>query len=102
MVIRSALHSPSIKAWVLPIVLILLIVGSAMAVVQQVFMYRQEFRALQQVRAERENLDVEWSRLLIEQQTFGATAQIGSRAVMTLRMYSPPPSQTVVLTTPTL
>ncbi|ONG38748.1 cell division protein FtsL [Alkanindiges hydrocarboniclasticus] len=102
MAIRSVLHSPALKTWVLPILLVLLIVGSALAVVQQVFMYRQEFRDLQEVRKARENLDVEWSRLLIEQQTFGATAQIGSRAVMTLRMYSPPPSQTVVLTTPTL
>jgi cell division protein FtsL len=102
MAIRAALHSPSLKTWVLPIFLMLFIVGSAMAVVQQVFLYRQEFRDLQEVRAAREDLDVEWGRLLIEQQTFGATAQIGSRAVMTLRMYSPPPSQTVVLTTPTL
>ncbi|TEU27934.1 cell division protein FtsL [Alkanindiges illinoisensis] len=100
--IRSVLHSPSLKTWCLPILLILLIVGSAIAVVQQVFMYRQEFRGLQEVREAREDLDVEWGRLLIEQQTFGATAQIGSRAVMTLRMYSPPPTQTVVLTTPTL
>ena len=35
--------------------------------------------------------------LLIEQQTFGATAQIGSRAVTQLRMFSPPASQTVVI-----
>lgn len=102
MALRSVLHSPALKAWFMPALLVLLIVGSAMAVVQQVFMYRQEFRDLQEVRAARENLDVEWGRLLIEQQTFGATAQIGSRAVMTLRMYSPPPSQTVVLATPTL
>lgn len=89
-----------LKRWGLQVLLVFLLVGSAMAVTYQVFLYRQEFRQLQQVRQERANLDIEWGRLLIEQQTFGATAQIGGRAVMSLRMYSPPPAQIVVLTTP--
>lgn len=97
-----ATNTFSIKQWVLPVLLIIAVVGTAMAVVQQVFLYRQEFRALQEGRQERDALDDEWGRLLIEQQTFGATAQIGTRAVVSLRMYSPPPSQTVVLTTPPL
>jgi hypothetical protein len=37
---------------------------------------------------------------LIEQQTFGATTQIGSRAVIYLHMYSPPANQTLTLTLP--
>lgn len=96
--IQTPFHA--IKAWLLPIALIILIVASALAVVYEVFLYRHEFKALQVVRQERAELDVEWGRLLIEQQTFGATAQIGGRAVMSLRMYSPPASQTVVLTNP--
>lgn len=94
------LDSGIAKTWGLPALLVLLVVGSALAVVYEVFLYRHEFRQLQVVRQERESLDEEWGRLLIEQQTFGATAQVGGRAVMSLRMYSPPPSQTVVLTTP--
>lgn len=90
----------SFKQWLLPVGLALLIVGSALSVVYEVFLYRHEFRELQKVRQEREALDAEWGRLLIEQQTFGATAQIGGRAVMSLRMYAPPPSQTVVVTAP--
>lgn len=93
-------QSDPVKQWALPALLILMIVGSALSVVYEVFLYRHEFRELQKVRQEREALDVEWGRLLIEQQTFGATAQIGGRAVMSLRMYAPPPSQTVVLSTP--
>ena len=50
---------------------------------------------------EREDINAEWGRLLIEQQTFGATAQIGTRAVTQLRMYSPPTAQTVVISLPT-
>lgn len=76
------------------------VIGSALSVAYQVFLYRESFQALQKANKERERLDVEWGKLLIEQQTFGATTQIGGRAVMTLRMYSPPPSQTVTLTLP--
>lgn len=90
------------KSFFLPVLLAVFLVGTAMAVAHQVFLYREEFKQLQDVRQQREKLDVEWGQLLIEQQTFGSTSQIGSRAVVSLRMYSPPPSQTVVLTTPSL
>lgn len=83
-----------------PILLLLGIVSSALGVTYQVYLHREAFNVLQQERRERERLDVEWSRLLIEQQTFGATTQIGGRAVMRLQMYSPPPSQTVTVNVP--
>ena len=66
----------------------------------QVFEYRQDYRKLSSYLRERDDLNAEWGRLLIEQQTFGATAQIGTRAVTQLRMYSPPVSQTVVISLP--
>lgn len=100
MLVASMKKLRSLKQWLLPAGLALLIVGSALAVVYEVFLHRHEFRELQKVRQEREALDAEWGRLLIEQQTFGATAQIGGRAVMSLRMYAPPPAQTVVVTAP--
>lgn len=76
------------------------ILASAMGVTYQVFLYRDTFQQLQQARKAREKLDIEWGRLLIEQQAFGATTQIGGRAVMTLRMYAPPATQTVILRSP--
>jgi cell division protein FtsL len=76
------------------------IVASALGVAYQVFLYRETFQVLQTEHKQREQLDVEWGRLLIEQQTFGATTQIGGRAVMALRMYSPPPDQTVIVAQP--
>lgn len=76
------------------------IVGSALGVAYQVFLHRQTFQLLQKATKQREALDVEWGRLLIEQQTFGATTQIGGRAVMSLRMYSPPAGQSVILSAP--
>ena len=81
-------------------VLLCAVLLSAIMVVLQVFAYRQDFRDLNANMRERENINAEWGRLLIEQQTFGATAQIGTRAVTQLRMYSPPASQTVVISLP--
>jgi cell division protein FtsL len=85
-------------------VYILLTVGvliSAFMVVYQVYLYRHDFREFNTHMREREDINAEWGRLLIEQQTFGATAQIGTRAVTQLRMYSPPTAQTVVISLPT-
>ncbi len=90
------------QRWILPLLLLAAIVGSALEVVHAVYLYREDFAVLQQLRRERERLDVEWSRLLIEQQTFGATTQIGGRAVMRLHMYSPPPGQTMTVNVPRL
>lgn len=78
-------------------VLLVAVMGSAFMVVHQVFQYRYDYRGFTKLIREKDNLNAEWGRLLIEQQTFGATAQIGSRAVTQLRMFSPPASQTVVI-----
>jgi cell division protein FtsL len=91
---------PPLWSLLLTIALIAGLLASALGVAYQVFLYREGFQRLQQAYKARERLDVEWGKLLIEQQTFGATTQIGGRAVMTLRMYSPPPNQTVTLTLP--
>lgn len=73
------------------------VIGSAMAVTYGVFEYRIQFKQLQQYKKQRDALNLEWGQLLIEQQTFGATTQIGGRAVLALHMYSPPASDTVTL-----
>lgn len=77
-----------------------LVLVSAFMVVYQVYIYRHDFREFNTHMRELEDINAEWGRLLIEQQTFGATAQIGTRAVTQLRMYSPPTSQTVVISLP--
>ena len=82
------------------IILLVLVFVSAIMVVFQVFEYRHDYRELSAFNREKDDLNAEWGRLLIEQQTFGATAQIGTRAVTQLRMYSPPVAQTVVISLP--
>ena len=79
------------------LILLLLVFGSAILVVFQVFEYRHDYRELSSYMRDKENINAEWGRLLIEQQTFGATVQIGTRAVTQLRMYTPPVGQTVVI-----
>ena len=83
------------------VILLVLVFISAMMVVFQVFEYRHDYREMSSFMRERDDLNAEWGRLLIEQQTFGATAQIGTRAVTQLGMYSPPAAQTVVISLPT-
>ena len=83
------------------VILLVLVFISAMMVVFQVFEYRHDYREMSSFMRERDDLNAEWGRLLIEQQTFCATAQIGTRAVTQLRMYSPPAAQTVVISLPT-
>lgn len=81
-------------------ILTALVLISAFMVVYQVYLYRHDFREFNTHMRDREDINAEWGRLLIEQQTFGATAQIGTRAVTQLRMFSPPTAKTVVISLP--
>ena len=100
-VIEEKSANIAIKKIVVYAILLLIVMGSAFMVVLQVFEYRHDFRELNTYMREREDINAEWGRLLIEQQTYGASAQIGTRAVTQLRMYSPPAAQTVVISLPT-
>ncbi|MGE8557171.1 MULTISPECIES: cell division protein FtsL [unclassified Acinetobacter] len=99
-VVEKKTDKKPMKKTISYIVLLLLVFLSALMVVFQVFEYRHDYRELSSFMRERDDLNAEWGRLLIEQQTFGATAQIGTRAVTQLRMYSPPAAQTVVISLP--
>lgn len=90
-------HNLFIKKALVFTFLLALVLISAFMVVFQVYNYRQDYADYNDVLREKENLNAEWGRLLIEKETFGATAQIGTRAVTQLRMYSPPAAQTIVI-----
>jgi len=95
----NAVYQPRIALFdaVLVSLLVAGLIGSALSVAFQVHATRQEFKVLQKSKQVRDQLEVEWGRLLIEQQTFGATTQIGSRAVIYLHMFSPPASQVMTV-----
>lgn len=99
-VIENKIQKKPMKKIISYVILLILVFFSAIMVVFQVFEYRHDYRELSSFTREKDDLNAEWGRLLIEQQTFGATAQIGTRAVTQLRMYSPPAAQTVVISLP--
>ena len=99
-VVEKKAEKLAMKKIISYIILLVLVFVSAIMVVFQVFEYRRDYRELSAFNREKDDLNAEWGRLLIEQQTFGATAQIGTRAVTQLRMYSPPVAQTVVISLP--
>lgn len=99
-VVAKKTEKKAMKKIITYIILLILVFVSAIMVVFQVFEYRHDYRELSSFTREKDDLNAEWGRLLIEQQTFGATAQIGTRAVTQLRMYSPPAGQTVVISLP--
>ena len=81
--------------------LVIAILWTGVSVVEQIQTYHQQYGELQKLKKQFRQLQMEHQRMLIEQQTFGATAQIGSRAVTQLRMFSPPAAKTVVISLPT-
>ena len=99
-VVEKKAEKLAMKKIISYIILLVLVFVSAIMVVFHVFEYRHDYRELSAFNREKDDLNAEWGRLLIEQQTFGATAQIGTRAVTQLRMYSPPVAQTVVISLP--
>ena len=99
-VVEKKAEKLAMKKIISYIILLVLVFVSAIMVVFQVFEYRHDYRELSAFNREKDDLNAEWGRVLIEQQTFGATAQIGTRAVTQLRMYSPPVAQTVVISLP--
>ena len=74
------------------VILVLLaaaIVWSGIKTAEGVQQYHQDYKTLQDMKKQEREVQVEHQRLLIEQQTFGATPQIASRAVAELGMFSP-------------
>ncbi len=69
--------------------LLVLVLLSGMSVVHATFKNRYALHELQQLRSERNELDVQWGQLLIEQSTFGLEGRIGRRAEEELGMKLP-------------
>ena len=72
------------------------LVGSAVSVAFSVHHSRLKLQALQKLDEERNQLDVEWGQLLLEQHAWGSYGRIGKLGAEELQMLPPPP-QTVVM-----
>ena len=81
----------------LSITLVLLVVISALAVVGLRHQSRMSFAELQSLRTERDNLDIEWGRLLLEQGAWSQHQRVESIARTKLGMKTPEAREVVIL-----
>lgn len=77
------------RSALLPLLLILVIVGSALAVVRTKHENRALVAELDSLRAERERLDMEWAQLQLEEATLAANNRVESMAREQLGMTEP-------------
>jgi cell division protein FtsL len=77
--------------------LVVAVVLSGMAVVYSKFLSRSLFVELQQVRASRDHVDMEWGRLQLELATQGALGRVMRIANERLQMQVPAAEQIVVV-----
>jgi cell division protein FtsL len=70
---------------------------SATAVVYAKYASRKHFVELQQLRAQRDAVDVEWGRLKLEQSTWAAHGRVERLARKKLDMHLPATSEVVVV-----
>lgn len=79
------------------LVLLLLVMGSAIAVIYSKHIGRAEFVVLQQLERQRDQLNEEWGRLLLEQSTWASPGRIEQQARLRLQMIVPPSDQTMFI-----
>ena len=77
--------------------LVLALIGSGIGVAYAKFLSRSLFMDLQQVRVERDHVDMEWGRLQLELATSGALGRVVRIAGDRLQMAPPTPEQIVVV-----
>lgn len=93
-----SIHSQSQSVYLVGMVLlIMLILWTAVATVEQVQSYHNEYSQLQVLKREFRQLQIERQKMLIEQQTFSATPQVTNRAVSELNMFYPNISDRLII-----
>lgn len=81
----------------LVILALILVAGSAVSVVLLRHQHRLAYVALQQAEQRRDQLNIEWGQLLLEQNTWGVHRRVESEAGRKLGMTVPEPERIVVL-----
>jgi cell division protein FtsL len=77
--------------------MLLAVMSSAVAVVYSKHVTRTEFVALQSLEKERDLLNEEWGRLLLEQSTWASPSHVEQQAIKRLHMIVPTADMTVVI-----
>jgi len=79
------------------LVMLILVIVSAVAVIYSKHMSRNEFIQLQRSEKQRDLLNEEWGRLLLEQSTWGSPSRVEQEARLRLQMIVPRADMTVVI-----
>ncbi len=87
------------RGWQVMIVigLVVLMIASALGVVYAKFQARVLFTELQELRQEKETMDIEWGLLQLEQSTWAAHGRVENIARKRLGMVLPRPQQVVII-----
>ncbi len=87
------------RGWQVLIVagLILLVIASALGVVYAKFQTRSLFGQLEELRQEKETMDIEWGLLQLEQSSWAAHGRVEEIARTRLDMALPAPEQVVII-----
>jgi cell division protein FtsL len=79
------------------LLLALLVIISAVSVIYAKHLNRNEFIQLQQLEKQRDLLNEEWGRLLLEESTWGSPSRVEQQARSRLDMIVPKADMTVVI-----
>ncbi len=78
-------------------VMVSLVIVSAVGVIYSKHLNRNEFIQLQKLEKQRDRLNEEWGRLLLEQSTWGSPSRVEQQARSRLNMIVPSADMTVVI-----
>lgn len=97
-VLRSAAHQPQ-STWLWPLLMVMsvAVLLSALTVVYAKYKSRTLFAELQALKTEKDDLDVEWGQLQLEQSTWTAHGRIEGIARSRLGLTLPIPKQVVIV-----
>jgi cell division protein FtsL len=84
------------RIWILGVLSIAVIV-SALAVVHAKYLTRVNFGELQDLRAQRDAIDVEWNRLRLEEAALSTHARVERKARNELGMFAPRVSDVLLI-----
>lgn len=70
-------------------VLLVLIAAVSIAVVYSTYVTRGKISSLQKLQKERDDLSVQWSQLVLEQNSLGSYARVEKKAAKELKMFVP-------------
>ncbi len=79
------------------LVMVILVIISAVGVIYSKHLNRNEFIQLQKLEKQRDLLNEEWGRLLLEQSTWGSPSRVEQQARTRLNMIVPSADMTVVI-----